>query len=256
MNHQPMMPRANLLFVLLGVGTSLMQAAILYLLIHRRLRRELPFFTAYTALHVVLVPFSDIAYGRIPYATYFYVFWSIETLTVLLGLLIIREIFLVLFQSYEGARRLAGGIFCAAGVVLLSLTAILAMHGPAEPARRLALAILNLQRSLRFLQVGLMVTLFVLSRYLRLTWRHYVFGIALGFGFFAITNLAMFAVRFYVGYKSSSFIPFVPPVGYFFTVLLWLTYFLQKPPQRPLAGDIPVQNLDKWNDVLADYLKR
>ncbi len=250
------MPQANLLFVLLGAGTCVVQAAILYLLIHRRLVRELPFFAAYTALQVVLVPFFDVAYGRISYATYFYLYWSIETPTILLGLLIIREIFLVVFQAYQGARKLAGWIFSAAGIVLLTLTIVLAMHGPARPEQRIVLAILTLQRSLRFLQVGLLVTLFVLLKYLKLTWRHYAFGIGLGFGIFAIVNLAMYAVRLYLGAASSGFIAFVPPVGYFLTVLLWLAYFLQKSPARPVVEGIPGQDLEKWNAALSEYLKR
>lgn len=249
------MPHANLLFVFLGVGTSLVQTTILYLLIRRKLFRELPFFTAYTALHVVLVPSLDIAYGRIPYATYFYVAWSFETLTVLLSLLIIREIFLVVFQSYGAGIKLTGWVFSAVGVILYVLAIMLAMHGTRLPEEKIVVAVLTVQRSLRFLQVGLLITLFVLCKYLRVQWRRHVFGVGLGFGIFGTINLAMFAVRFCVGPMSSGYIAFVSPIGYFFTALLWLFYFFQRPVQRPIANIVPVQDLAKWNTALVEYLK-
>ena len=50
-------------------------------------------------------------------------------------------------------------------------------------------------RSLRVIQVGLLLLLFSLASSLGLTWRSYAFGIAFGYGTYAIVDLVLSAIR-------------------------------------------------------------
>jgi hypothetical protein len=113
-----------------------------------------------------------------------------------------------------------------------------------------------LQRSLRFIQVGLLLLLFALSGALGLTWRSYSFGLALGYGTFAIVDLVLWAVRLQYGDEFWKMQSGLGTVAYNMMILIWTWYFLQPQKVALPIRVIPYSDIAKWNEKLEELLKR
>ena len=145
---------------------------------------EFPAFFCYLIFHVIedLIAFVLIRhYGRESWQ-YYYQYWAAQTIFIALRFGVIYEIFSHVLQPYEGLWHLALVLFRWAGVVLVLAAAVTGAVGPShEPDWAINGAVI-VERSIDVVQCGLLTFLFVFSSYFGLTWRHHVFGIALGLG--------------------------------------------------------------------------
>jgi len=98
--------------------------------------------------------------------------------------------------------------------------------------------------------------LFIFASSLGLTWRHYVFGIALGFGIYAIVDLASLAARTQLGLISADVASVVRSVAFNCAVLIWVIYTLQPNPAESQIPEIPRHDLEKWDRALVQLLQR
>jgi hypothetical protein len=167
-----------------GVGALL---SVLYMMVRRKLRVEFPLFFSYaifqaiqTTLLLVLRPY---------YNVYFYTYWTTATLAVLIEFAVIYEIFSQIFQPYEALRRIAMVLFRWSALVLVMVAVVTAAGGGQSSLSRIMATIFALERSIRVMQVGLVLFLFLFSQQVGLTQRHRVFGISLGFGITAAVEL-------------------------------------------------------------------
>jgi hypothetical protein len=105
-------------------------------------------------------------------------------------------------------------------------------------------------------QSGLLVLLFLFASYFGLTWRNYVFGIALGFGLIATVELLASALAA----QSTSFawavFDLVPRVAYVLGSIIWVAYLLSPEPARAELKTLPQHDLEKWNRELLQLLQR
>jgi tellurite resistance protein TehA-like permease len=105
------------------------------------------------------------------------------------------------------------------------------------------------------LQCGLLISLFLFSRYFVLSWRSPAFGIALGLGTFAIAELATTAIRLYVPASDETFD--VAAMGiYHLCVLVWILYLVrvEREPRIDLQT-LPKYDLEIWNRELERLLQ-
>ena len=100
-----------------------------------------------------------------------------------------------------------------------------------------------------------MFFIFFFANYLRLTWRHYVFGIALGFGLIASIELSALALRSQFGMTVHTIFDFLRRGSYDAAVAIWLRYLLSPEPERPTIQVLPAQELAKWNQALLQLIK-
>jgi hypothetical protein len=141
-------------------------------------------------------------------------------------------------------------------LLVISLAVAVATGGNSSDQQWFLLNILN--RSVLILQGGLLLGIFVFSRYLNLSWRHPVFGVAFGFGIFAATELAIAAMRAEIGFRYTRYMDYFSMAGYHFCVVLW-AYYLLLPTQSsiPASGvaNLPEHDLEAWNDELERLLR-
>lgn len=108
-----------------------------------------------------------------------------------------------------------------------------------------------LDRAANILQCGLLIGLFLLSSYLGLSWRSYIFGIALGVGIIASVALAVSAIQSQVGYTYNVYLNYLTMVTYHCSVLIWMFYLLA--PERSAQYTVkptPEIDLESWNQEL------
>jgi hypothetical protein len=110
-------------------------------------------------------------------------------------------------------------------------------------------AIITAQRCVRIVQVGMVLLLLVFSQYLGLSRRQHSFGIALGFGSFAMVELALIAS--WVGnHLGNPWMSMVNMAAYNVTLIVWLAYVVAKSPARSATSTL--FQSQRWEQSLSD----
>jgi len=217
-------------------------------MVWRKLHRKFPVFFAYVVFQVVSfgVLFPIHQYGS--YTLYFYSYWFKATVSLAIGFKVIHEIFLDVFRSYHTLRDLGTVLFKWAALVMVFVALVVAVSSPAGQSP-IVVAVFTMQRCVRVIQCGLVLFLMVFSSYLAVSWKQYSFGIALGFGLFAGTELAGGAL--YIGNQiSESTMGVLVTASYSIAVLLWLGYALTKAALRHTSTAPLVSQ--RWEQSLTD----
>lgn len=231
-------------------GVPAMQAAIAVIMVRRNLRREYPIFFNYNVFQIIshLVMF---VLWKCSYNAYITGYWTNSALGIFLGFAVIREVFLVSFKPYEALREFGEMIFswCLLLLVLIALLSAFMQNGPEDG--RLYIALSTGERSIRILQCGLVFFIFVFSRYLGISPRHQLFGIAVGFGTFAcVEMISTLILKQY--WSVSSFTVRVTISGtYSLCTALWLGYMLAPIPDRRTEV---LPKSERWNVALANLM--
>lgn len=221
----------------------------------RKMFRTLPCFFAYASFDVLSSTALFAIYHTCSFVTYFLVFWPVLGVRLLLGLLVIREVILYVFNEYEALHQLSSLILRWVFIVLLLLAILSAAVAPGADSDRLLAGLFVLERSVRLIQVGLLLFLFLFSQFLGLSWRTYAFGVALGFGVLASVQLAALAIRTRIGPLSGDAFNLIVGAGQTCAVLIWCVYLLT--PQRHKAIEVlPKKDLAEWNEALREALHR
>jgi hypothetical protein len=228
------------------------------LVFHNRLLRQFPFFSLYLAFHIIEQIAAILIYrhfGRISWA-YLYEYWAAQAIGVGLRFGIIWEIFSHVLRPYEGLRHAGAVGFRWAAVLLLVAAIIAAIAGPThEPDFALKGAVV-LERSLDVVQCGLLLLLFLFASYFALTWRNYVFGVALGFGVIASVELLAAALATQFRSFSDVILNSLPRIAYAGATIIWVVYLAQREPSRLELKALPQHDLERWNQELLELLHR
>lgn len=245
---------SNIIWVVGGVGT-LVALGVSY---RRGLIRKFPAFSSYLAFHIIETVTAFVIlnrFGRASWA-YFYQYWILQAIGFGLRFAVIYEIFYHLLKPYEGLRRASTLVFRWVGVVLLVIAIGVAIAGPSnEPAWAVAGAVVA-ERSINVVQCGLLVLLFLFASYFALTWRNYVFGIALGFGVIAAVELLASALATQSALFASGVFNLLPRISYDLAVIIWVAYLVSPEPSRIELKALPQHDLEKWNQELLQLLQR
>jgi hypothetical protein len=233
------------------------QIAVLWAVAHRRLQRHLPFFAIFLVYKTIEVLCAFTLYEFANYGTdtlklqWFYVSWYLEVGAHVLVLCFLIEIMHDSLAQYGSIRRKAAKFLAVAGVIAIVVAIGSTPFANADyPVTRMVNVAV---RSARLFELGMVVAFFILARYLALSFRNYQFGILLGFGLFAASDLACAAlVAQYggiVGYKVME----ITGVSEIAMLVLWFYYILKREPNAPsgspgMGGD----DLDAWKKTLDD----
>ena len=228
-----------------------LQCLLIAVMIKRNLRRNYPMFFNYAVFQVVSHLSMYVLLWKFSYAAYYYGYWTTSALGILLGFLVIREIFLEAFRPYEALRELGEMLFSWSLLVLVLIALVSAFSGNSADDGRIFTALYTAERSIRILQCGVVLFMFVFSRYLGVSAKHQLFGIALGFGTFAaVEMLTLFMWKQY-GVIDGRTANMVVTSTYFLAACTWVGYSLAPVPSR--RAEILPQS-ERWNHALAGVL--
>ncbi len=232
----------------LWIAGPVLQACLAGLMYRRGLRRPFPLFFIYTlAQPMWFLP--QFVFYRVSYTAYFWSYWVISFTSVVLGFLVMREVFVNLLRPYDSLRELGDVLFRWAAVVLVMVALISAASNSASALSRTTVAILALERSVRVMQCGLVLFMLLFSSHLGLNARHHVFGIALGFGIFAAVELIIVTLPAVFGAVQSLGFTVAKSSSYLLAVGLWMVYLSRPEPERtPAEARMETQ---RWDLALA-----
>jgi len=141
-----------------------------------------------------------------------------------------------------------------AGLAIFAALLVVLGNGPV--ANRLSYAIFASLRSLRVIQVGLLLILFLISRSVGLSWRSYTFGIALGYGIYAAVDLVLTAIRVEFGEGIWHMYSVISTSAFMTMLTTWLWYILQPQHSGQPVRVIPQNDIEKCNRLLEGMLTR
>jgi hypothetical protein len=245
------------LFLYLWVAPHVLQVALAMMLVRRKLVKEFPAFFSYTLGEVLqfVVLYTMSAIPSITNAQYWTAWVLGGILSVVLRFAVVQEIFRHVFRSYPALQQLEGFLFRWATLVLMILAVTLVGYTSGSGTDRLGLAVTVVDRAVSIIQCGLLVFLLLLARFLRFSWRSYVFGIALGLGLFASVQLAVTAMRAHLGIAAATeFFDLLSMATYHCCVLFWIVALYLPQEKATRVSSVPVDGLAQWNEALQQLL--
>jgi len=234
------------------IAPRLLLVVVFIALLRHRLYRQFPMFFAYVVSEIVqgavIFPMIFSHFRGDIYATAFY---SGVVVSTALRFGIIHEIFAHMFRNYAVLHRLGKPLFRWVTVGLLLVGLAVAAYQGGHDAHPLTSSLHALDLAASILQCGLLLGLFFFSSYLGLSWRSYLFGIALGLGAFASANLVAAAIRSQTGFLYNNPLNYFTMGTYQGCVLVWVFYLLA--PERVAQytlKTLPENDLEVWNQEL------
>lgn len=246
------------LFYYLWIAPHILLGVILLLLIRRRLYKQFSMFLLYAVFELVqftVLLAVFIHSGSLADERYRGAFALGTAISAGLRFGIIYEVFAEVFRNYNALSESGRVWFRRATIILLLIGVALAgTHGNGADGFLLVVPILD--RTVSLMQCGLLMFLFLFSRYFALSWRNSAFGIALGFGILASSELANSAIRSQIGI-GSDLLDNLGMAIYHGCVLIWIFYLVA--PERSIdhrALRPPENNLEVWNEELQRLLQQ
>jgi hypothetical protein len=238
----------KILYYALWFAHPVLQTVIAIAMFRRRQLREFKYFFAYIVTQIVTfaVVFPTSRYN---YTTCFYFSWFSTAISVALGFQVIHEAFLDVFRPFHTLRDLGTVLFKWAGLVMLLVAGVVSVSSNSSDIAPWVQAIMTAQRCVRIIQVGMVLFLLSFARYLGVSRRQHSFGIALGFGTFAVVELALIA-SWAGDHLGNNAMNLINMGAYNGTLLIWLGYTLAKSPARE-AGSLLLRP-QRWEQSLSD----
>jgi hypothetical protein len=233
-------------------ASPLLQVAVLVCMVRRGLHKDYPYFFNYTILAVIGDPILLIIHP-LSYTAYYYAYYVYLGLSVLMSFAVLQEIFRAAFRPYEALRDLGVILFRWSALVVLLVGVMWAISAAHKPDYdRVQDVILLADRGLRLMQCGLVFFLLLFSEYLGIPHRSLLFGISLGFGFFAAVNMLVVTGASHRGVLLHATLSQINSAAYLIAVIIWFGYTLAAAPSRSRVAEPILLRSKDWNSALQD----
>ena len=230
-------------------GTPVLMLLIAVAMYHRRLHRDFPVFFNYVIFQIISFVVEYPLFGR---PSYFYVSWTLTALSIAVSFGVLLEIFKEAFRPYEALRDLSIILFrwCALVVLLVSaMWALTSWNG--NQVDSILSVILLVDRSVRLMQCGLVFFMLLFSEYLVISRRNAVFGISVGFGFYAAVKMLVLTAANHQTLFTKSVLGRISSIAYLVSMLIWLVYSVM-PVKARVGAKQRVTASEKWDSALDE----
>jgi hypothetical protein len=178
-------------------------------------------------------------YGHWGYSssTSSYISYALTLMCIGISFYVLYEVLRNVLTS--GTVDLSGSNVLLIAFVLLVIAAVLSLTFQAKQDSLLLKIEMMAENLARFQQLGLLLTLAILTLFFGLYWGELAFGIAAGFGFYASMQVINMYVRGYFGPVMIHLFNVADVWSYQAASLIWLFYILKKPklPSKALPSD-------------------
>jgi len=239
---------------ILWIAGMLCQAVLAGVLLLKRTWKTFPFFSLYFSFSfaATVFIFAIQRYREL----YLYSYWLQEAVGITLGFAVVYEIFQTLFGCHPALRKLAKSVFCGVLVVLACIGITVFIKRAPLGFASFSFAVLTVEEVARIIELGLLMSLFVLSTTFGLHWRQQVFGIALGLGLFLAVELIAVTVRAQLGNTAHDALNVVRVVAFNTSLLIWLGYLLS-PERAESSVELPHRSqLEQWNQAVMELIRQ
>jgi hypothetical protein len=203
-------------------ATPVLMSWVAIAMYRRGLHREFPYFFNYVLFQVLCFA---VEFPLRHWNNFFWVDWTTTALSVVVSFGVLLEIFKDAFRPYEALRDLSVILFrwCALVVLLVAgMWAVTSWH--TNDLDSLTNGIYLVSRCVRMMQCALVFFMLLFSEYLGISRRNVVFGISIGFGFFAGINMLVITALAHRSLLSNASLRRMNSLAYIISMLIWLAY--------------------------------
>ena len=220
--------------------------AVTSVMFRRRQHKEFPVFFAFAAFQIAAFAVEFPIYVMADYKVYFCAFWVVAAATLVFEFKIIHEVFLDVFRPYHALKDLGTALFKWAALVMVLVSAVFITTNPVwgDPIGR---DILILQRCIEVIQCGMVLFLLAFCKPLGVSWHRRSFGIALGFGISAGSELICYGL-FFGGHVSNDVLSTTTMAAFNVGSLVWLAYSIW----NTSHSGVPILVPQRWDNALMD----
>src|SRR6266496_1654323 len=238
----------KVLYYTLWIAHPVLEAGIATLMLRRGLHRSFKFFFGYILIQLVTFAVLFPANWH-SYSAMFYLYWACDALSVAFGFAVIHEVFVDVFRAFHTLRDLGTVLFKWAGLVMLLVAGVVSVSTNSSQVAPWMQAIITSQRCVRIIQVGMVMFLLFFAHYVGVSRKQHSFGIALGFGSFAMIELIL--ISSWVGnHLNGPWMSIVNMLAYNGSMVLWLGYMAVRRPSRDLSRSL--LQPQRWEQSLSD----
>lgn len=227
----------------------LLEMGIAAFMYRRGLLRKFKFFFCYVVTQIATFAILFPAIVWRSYGAAFYLYWGLNAISVAFGFLVIHEVFVDVFRVFHTLRDLGTVLFKWAGLVMLLVAGVVSVSTNSSAIPPWMQAIITSQRCVRMVQVGMVLFLLFFAHYVGVSRRQHSFGIALGFGSFAIVELLLIS-SWIANHLNIVGVNVANMLAYNGSLLLWFTYVAVRRPVRD--GSTSLLQPQRWEQSLTD----
>jgi hypothetical protein len=243
-----MSDKIKLLYYALWVAHPVLQLGIAAIMVRRGLHRKFKFFFGYILTQIVTFAVVFPAMWH-HYSAAFYLYWLLDGLSVAFGFGVIHEVFVDVFRFFHTLRDLGTVLFKWAGLVMLLVAGVVSVSTNSSELAPWMQAIITSQRCVRIIQIGMVLFLIFFAHYVGVSRRQHSFGVALGFGSFAVVELLL--ICSWVGnHLGGTWVNILNMAAYNGSLLVWLGYVAVTRPARDAS--LSLLQPQRWEQSLTD----
>jgi len=213
----PKLRRVMILTLVCWLGMSL-EAVILLRGLQTKLFLTFPLFYSYMLVVLLQDILRSIVYYFYPPAVYANIYWSTQFVSLVMGSIVIFEIYRLALQAYPGTARMARNLL---GVVFLAIFVqpLVAMN--AASATWMIQVYVRLERELRLVQSLAILTLIVVFFWYAIPLGRNLSGILVGYGTFVAMSVLQLSLVNHFEYRAVHFWGIAQPLTYTAIVGMW-----------------------------------
>src|ERR1017187_3325525 len=240
--------KIRVLYYALWIAHPVLQMGIAAIMLRRGLHRKFKFFFGYVLIQLITFAVVFPATWH-SYSASFYLYWICDALSVAFGFAVIHEVFVDVFRLFHTLRDLGTVLFKWAGLVMLLVAGVVSVSTNSSEIAPWMQAIITSQRCVRIIQVGMVLFLLFFAHYVGISRRQHSFGIALGFGSFAVIELVL--ICSWVGnHLGGPWMRILNMAAYNRRLVVWFGYVAVKRPARDAS--LSLLQPQRWEQSLSD----
>lgn len=183
-----------------------------------RLQREFPFF------------FNFVVFGIATFAVefplhnsedYYYVYWVITALGVLFSFAVLVELVQKVVDGTKTLEHWNIPLFCWCALAAMAVVGIWPLASSMDNVTN---GIFVVDRTVRVAQFALALCMVMFGAAVGISKRSYLFGIAIGFGFFSVVHLLVMVSMEHQTRLGRTFLSRVSSAAYVISLFIWLAY--------------------------------
>jgi hypothetical protein len=182
---------------------------------------------------------------------YCYLYWALSIVTDGCALAVMLEIFREIFKPYDALQKLGTVLFRWILGILVVVSLVTALSsGDEKVVDVISKSLLMFDRGLEILQCGVVLFLLLTYKFLGISFRNRVFGIAIGFGLYASVDLMALSVASWAPAHLVTLAGAVANISAMVGYGIWLGYFFVAQPVRRFSEAPPESR--RWEYALAN----
>jgi len=200
---------------------------------------------------VSLIKLSVIAFidVRFAYRVYFYVYWGSYALEAVLSLVVVYSIFKLSMAPLKGLQTLGMLIFRWVAAISVAVSIGAAIVPNRSGLEFIIGLVTQIQQTSSILTLCLLLFVCFAIRPMGLSYRSQIFGISVGLGILATTDLARAAWLSHYSTNIYSALNLISGLAMCATLVVWTAYFAFPEPKRRLIVLPTTSPFLRWNQI-------